>query len=354
MAMALLIKKSFWGISALAWLVAWEPSLPAQTAASLSAPLVGLIGSGREIRPITGVVGASSIGDPIGLPLGISRVYLAPRQQWALVERGQAGTMGRMSWAGMVPGAVTAISGAMAMAELVSFSPNGKNAILVSRAEGMLQVLTQLDTTPQVALQSDISQLEVAAAAISDDGTLAVVLTNAGALYRLAPNNSPEWLFQASSSAGIGFLPNQQVLAIADGAGSTITLLDGLASQPFLRMKLPGPALSGSAIFVQGSSDGNSVIVSAAGAENVYRAELRTQILSAIGLPTTVSRFDRLQGDLFLLSANSGEAAWLLLADGDNLRAGFAQFVRQPTGREPGGRNPVPRNPEPRYVRSTP
>jgi len=339
MAISFLIKKSVW-VSALAWLGAWEPPLLAQPVASMSAPLVGLIGSATEIRPITGVVGASTVGDPISLPAGISRIYLAPLQQWALVEKGQAGTMGRMSFAGIVPGAVTAISGAMATAQLVSFSPNGKNAILISQSSEMMQVLTHLDTMPQISLQSDISQLDVVGAAISDDGTLPIVLTNAGALYLLAPDNSPAPVFQAHSGAGLGFLPNQQVLAIADGAGSTITLLDGLAGQPFPRVVMPGPALSGSAIFVQGSTDGNSAIVSAIGAENVYRADLTTQSLSALGLPTPVSRLDPLRSDLFLLSANSSQAAWLLQLDGTNLRAGFAQFVSQPVVRKPVSRKP--------------
>jgi hypothetical protein len=340
MAISFLIRKSVWGISALGWLALWEPPLPAQTVASISVPLVGLIGSATEIRPIRGVIGASTVGNPISLPPGIGRVYLAPLQQWALVEQGSGGTIGRMPLNGSAPGTVAPIAGAMATAGLVSFSANGKNAILVSRPAGTLQVLTNLDTTPQVAMQSDISQITVAAAAISDDGVFPVVLTGTGAVYLLQSGNAPALLFRAGSPAGIGFLPNQAVLAIADGSAARITVLDGLASQPFPRLILPGPTLAAGPLLVQGSTDGNSVIVSASGEGAAYRADLTNQSLSATNLPARVSRLDRLNGNLFLFSANPGEAAWLLLADGASLRAGFAQSVSHPFVR-----NPVPRNP---------
>jgi hypothetical protein len=308
----------------------------------IGAPLAGLTANAgkTEVRPIQGVPGASTVGDPIALPAGVNRVHLAPLQQWALVEQGREGTLGRMPLNRTVPGSVAPIFGAMSAPALMSFSSNGRNAALVSRTGGVLQILTHLADTPQITLQSDISQLGVIAAAVSDDGTLPAVLTRTGEVYLILPGGSPSLIGRAGSPAGIGFLPSQAALAIIDGASATVTVVDGLNAQPLTRMVIPGPNLSGDAIFVQASSDGISLVFSVDGGQTAYLANLGDQSVHSLDVPAGFSMLERLNGDIFLFAANPNEAAWLLFADGGNLRAGFAQFAGKSVQREappPGG-----------------
>jgi hypothetical protein len=50
-----------------------------------------------------------------------------------------------------------------------------------------------------------------------------------------------------------------------------------------------------------------------------------------LAVPATLSELERLPGgDAFLFSANPGEAAWLLLSNGPNLSAVFAQSTEEP------------------------
>jgi hypothetical protein len=304
--------------------------ISAQTQGAMSAPLAGMFATGAEVRPIEGVPGASVIGEPVALPTAGMRVYLPPLQQWALVGDERGASLGRMPFAGAQPGVVTPIAGAIPAPDLVSFSSNGRNAIVYSAVSGSLQVLTHLDTAAQVAMQFDTSELAVSAAAISDDGSLPVVLARSGAVYLLQADAPPAPLFATGSPAGLVFLPNQAALAIADGAAGTVTILDNLASQPSTRMAIAAPSLAGGGVFVAGSSDGNSVLFAAAGGQAAYRADLTNQTVSSLNMPVMVSRFDRISGNLFLVSANPGEAAWLLLWDGTAMRAGFAQTILRP------------------------
>lgn len=297
---------------------------PGSGLGQMGTPLVGLIANTEKtaISPIQGVPGASTVGAPIALPAGVSRVYLAPLQRWAVVEQGR--TVGVLPWNGVAPGSVAPVPGAMEAPDLVSFSPSGESAILVSLRNAAIQALTGLPGAAQAGAQLNVSSLGVIAAAISDDGTLSVVLTASGNVYLVPASGPPTLIFHAGTPAGLSFLPGQPVVAIADGAAATVTLIGGLNSQSFTSMAIAGPRLAGTAALLQSSMDGQSLILSANGGQTAYRIDLASQSVSSLDVPAAISRLDRVSGDLFLFSANPGEAAWLLLEDGSSLRAGFA------------------------------
>lgn len=295
---------------------------------SIGEPIVGLVANTERtaISPIFGVPTSSTISDPIGLSFAVSRIDLAPAGQWALVQMGPTGAIGRMLLNGIAPGDITPIDGAMAMLDLVSFSSNGQNSALVSVATGTLQVLTQLQNSPQMSLQFDVSQWgTVTSIAVSDDGTLCAVLMQSGQVYLFAANASPQLIFQAGSPAGITFLPGQPAVAIADGAAAMITVLDGLHDQPYTGITMAGPNLAGNAVFLQPSGYPNVLVLSATGAQTVYRIDLADQSITSLDIPVPVSSLDPVSGNVFVLSANRGEAAWLLSVDGTSLSATFSQ-----------------------------
>ena len=332
-------------IAACAGFVVAAADLGAQTTAPglISLPVVGLLQNKTEVRGILGVAGSSTIGEPILFPLGTTGVYLAPAQRWALVR--QLSGLGFMTFNGIHPSAVTSISGAVSTPDMIAFSPTGRAAVLVSNATGLLQVLTGLDGTPQVAMQAGISDLAgagIQAAAVSDDGSLPVVLTGDGRIYLASAGASSKLIFQTGVPAGLSFLPNQPALAIADGNAATVSVMDGLANLPFPRVVVSGPSLSGDHIFMQGSSDGKSVVMAAGGATTAYRIDLTDRSVRPLDVPAGVSQLERLGGsDVFLFSANPGEAAWLLLADSVSLKTGFAQAIVAGPGKPVGEREPL-------------
>ena len=195
--------------------------------AQISAPLVGLIaGEGpsiREIRPVLGVLGASSVQSPIQLPRDVSRVYLAPGGGWALAQqRGHA--LGLVTFKGIEPSAVQTIADAAPSPDLVSFSPLGRSAGLFSRS-GVFQILTGLDATPRVAFQANFYDPSgVKKMAVSDDGQVLAVLTTAGQVYLLFSSTAPLLAYAGSPLLGIAFLPSQSTAVLADGGNGMVNL----------------------------------------------------------------------------------------------------------------------------------
>jgi hypothetical protein len=299
----------------------------------IAAPLAGLVANPEmtEVRAIQGVPGSATVSGPIRLPAGILKVHLAPAQGWALVEQAPARALGLLPFSGLQPGGVALIDNALSAPDIVTFSPGGRSAAIVSNAAGMVQVLTGLDGTPLLAMQTGISGLGVVgAAAVSDDGTLTAVLTSEGRVFLVSPTQAPQFIFQAGSPAGMSFLPAQQALAIVDGAAGTISILDGLNRTPFIRSVLPGPSLSGG-VLMRVSGDAQSLFVAARGGTSAYRIDFASRSMSTLEVPASLSQLERLPGgDIFLFSANPGEAAWLLLANGTNLSASFAQPTEEP------------------------
>jgi hypothetical protein len=304
----------------------------------IGAPLVGLVTNQEmtEVRAIQGVPGSSTVSDPIALPVGVLRVHLAPGQGWALVENGSAHSLSILPFNGIEPRDAIPIGDAMSAPDLVSFSPSGRSAVIVWKAAAALQVLSGLDGVPRLMMQTGISSLgEIGAAAVSDDGTRASALMKDGHIFLLSPTQSPQLIFQADSPAGMSFLPDQQTVAIADGGAGTVSVIDGLNGVPFPRVVMPGPNLSGDAVLVQPSGDARSLFLAAHGGAVAYRVDLADRNVQSLIVPAKFSVLERLRGrDLFLFRASPGEAAWLLLFDGENLSAGFAQSAdrREPRG----------------------
>jgi len=295
----------------------------------MEAPLVGLTTNATNTRvsAIQGVPGASTIGDSIALPAGVNRVFLAPLQRWALVEQGPTRMLGRLSFQGSTPGSVVPVAGAVSSPLLVSFSSNGRNAALLSPTRETLQVLSGLADSPEIAMQCDVSGLDVTAAAISDDGAFPVVLTKAGDLYLLSPGGSRSLLMRTGSNSAIGFLASRASLVVADGAAGTVTVIDGLNASFSVRPPITGLSLSSGAVFMRGLSDGTAVVLAGSGSRTAYRVDLQDQSVRSLEVPATVSRMDPLSGDAFLFSANPNQAAWILQADNGNFAAAFAQFA---------------------------
>jgi hypothetical protein len=320
--------------------------------AQMSAPLVGLIGgespSLGEIRPVLGVMGASSIQAPIRMSREISGIYLAPTGGWALVQQSRrapdliafkaaepaalagrsdtiAGQLGLVAFKGSRPGAVQAIAGAAPNPSLVSFSPLGKSAGLLASSTA-IQVLTGLDSTPRVAFEVGFYDPSgVKKMAVSDDGQLLTVLTAAGQVYMLSNSIAPVLAYAASPTSGIAFLPNQSTAVIADAGNGTMNLASVVNGAPVVRTAAAGVNSPGGEMLVEASLDGASAFVVAAGSASAWRVDLTAGSTQPANLPAVATRLDRLRdGESFVFSAEPGRSAWFLTGRDSGLQAVFA------------------------------
>lgn len=300
--------------------------------AQMSAPLVGLIAgdSHGEIRPVLGVLGASSIQAPMHLPRGVSRVHLAPTGGWALVQqRGKA--PGLVTFEGSVPSAVQTIADVAPNPELVSFSPLGRSAALLASGS-MIQVLTGLDASPRVAFEANFFDTSgVKKIAVSDDGQLLAVLTAAGQVYLLANSAGPLFAYAGSPLLGMAFLPDQATVVIADGGNGAMSLASILKGAPLLRAVTGSLSVADGETLVEASRDGTSAYVVAFGSTSACRVELATGGMQSTLLPVGATRLDRLRdGESFVFSAEPGRSAWILTGRDSALQAVFAAAASTP------------------------
>lgn len=299
----------------------------------VSAPVVGLLSNPdrTEVRALLGVPGAATLSDPIPLPLSVANVYLAPGQRWAIVKNTLGEALGVMSFTGAKAGSVSPIAGAMAAPDSVSFSPTGTAAALMSATTGTLQILTGLGSTPQLGMTfqvSDLMRAGLPAAAVSDDGSLAVALTGDGSVYLLSGTNPRQLIFRAGSAAGMAFFPNRASVAIVDGSGGGASVIDNLTISPGAKRVASGLSIPPGQVLVQPSLDGQSIFTAATGGRTGIRIDISSGQVQTVQLAVNSDSLERLRnGDTFLLSALPGASAWLLVGDAQGLRATFAALA---------------------------
>jgi len=320
-------------------LVAGAISLSAQ----MSAPVVGWIAgqglSRNQIQPIVGVLGASTVRDPIRLSGDVVGVHIAPAGGWALVEqRGQA--PGLMALTGVSAGQLQPIGGVLPSPLLVSLSPTGTSAALQFRS-GVIQVLTGLNGSPQVAYQTEFSDPSgVDAMAISDDGSTIAAATGSGMVYTLGKAAAPQLAYSGSRSIGLAFLANQSAAVFADGGNGTISLCRMSGGSPSVQgvTKL---SFSRPEVLLQVSSDGGAAFLVSAGDTAAYRIDLASGTTQTATLPVAATRLDRLRdGQSFVVSAKGGEPIWILTGNSSGLQTVFganpevpSPIVRRPFGK---------------------
>ncbi len=314
----------------------------------VSAPVVGLLGNqgGTEVRAILGIAGASTLSDPIQLPLLVTNAYLAPAQRWAIVKDTLGGTLGTMYFSGAKAGVVTPLAGAMAAPDSVNFSPTGSAAALVSAAKGTLQILTSLNSNPQLGMTFQVSDLVSAgllATTVSDDGTLAVALTGDGSVYLLSGANPRQLIFRAGTAAGISFFPNRASVAIVDGSAGVASVIDNPAISPGAKRVASGMSIPPGQVLLQPSLDGQSIFAAPVGGRVAIRIDISSGQVQTLQLGVSTASLERLRnGETFLLSAMPGASAWLLVDDAHGLRTTFAPLANPSSRSAETGPRPNP------------
>lgn len=297
-----------------------------------SGPVLGFLTNqeGTELRAITGVPGAALVSQPIALPEAVGRVFLAPSQQWAVVEKRNGSGLAAMLLDS--PNlALQDIAGSFAHADVIAFSPSGTRLAVYSKAVAMVQIIARHADSIQVEREfgSDIAPRRLA---IDDAGLAPVIETEAGVLS--LTNDGMSRIIYSGRPAFMTYASNSGVLYVGDSDTWRITRLEG-ASRSVLGAALPeGSAEAWSSL------DGNSLfIVSGRDGIRIWPLEGRAERVS---LPAAGGLLSRLRtGDAFLFSAEPDDPAWLLFSDSDSIHVSFAgrTEVSEPSLGEERGRH---------------
>ena len=298
-------------------LVLAASALPAQQG-RLSGPVAGFVfdNSGRVLRPIQGVPGASLLGDPLSFGLDVAAAYIAPHQDSAIVV-GADQSLHLFLLNGGAPTEVS-LGGIAGTPERVVFSPSGTAVALISA--GSARVLTGLPNAPMLAgsvkvegtvFVSGLRSHSVSAPslALSDDGVYVLTIAQ-GSARLLSVQGQNRILAPAQSSAQVAFAPGGHDAAVVDSLTGLTLIRDasGAAGTQLLAAPDEGLAVPVGVAF---SQDKLTVYVASATAQSVAAFNLAGASRTAIGCactPTTLAPM----GNLFRLTELTTGPLWVL------------------------------------------
>lgn len=307
----------------------------------ISGPVSGYVfdGARREVRPILGIPGASTIGDALDFGFAVSAAYVAPRQDRALVTAADGTVHLFRIQSGSA--AELVLNGFARAPERVVFSPSGTAAALYH--SGSIEILNGLADSPVVTTSLELTTADSPTSmALSDDGAL-VLLAWGTSVGLFASGANLGTLTDTAGPAAVTFAPGTHDAAVADPLGSGIVWFRDLTGASDSQVVAVPDDTIQSATAVAFSADGRSLLVASPAGQSVTRLDLaqgtRTTIPCACA-PTALAPV----GSLFRLTEFSGDPLWLLDTQQDPARTVFVPVAPAP-GPAPRSEIRLPRTP---------
>jgi len=294
---------------------------------TLSGPVAGFVfdNSAGALRPIRGIPGASLVGDPVNFGMDTAAVWVAPRQDSAIVV-GTDQSLHLFAMNGGTPAEIS-LGGIAGAPERVVFSPSGTAVALMSSGE--TRILTGLPSAPELAgsikapgriipTSGRNKAALLPSFALSDDGAYALAIAE-GSVLLLTPQGERRMLMHVKANALVAYAPGSHDAAVMDTTDGLSLIRDtaGAASTQLLAAfddGLAGPA------GVAFSQDGKTIYVASANSQSVAAFNLAAASRIAIGCnctPTTLAPM----GNVFRLTDLTSGPLWLL--DGATPRTVF-------------------------------
>jgi len=287
---------------------------------SLSGPLAGFVfdHSAQVLRPVQGVPGASLLGDGVNFGLPVSAVYVAPRQDSAVVV-GVDQSLHLFLLNGGTPTEVS-LGGISGVPDRVVFSPSGTAAALVS--PGSARVFTGLPGSPtlsgSIRVEGAVLQvttgahgaLSVAPAmALSDDGTYLLTVAE-GSVRLLSVNGQDRKLMPVAASALVTFAAGNHDAAVMDPVSGLSLIRDAAGNAGSQVLATPDDGLA-SPVGVAFTQDEKTIYVASAKAQSVAAFDIAAAGRTAIGCSCTPATLVPM-GNVFRLTELTTGPVWLL------------------------------------------
>jgi hypothetical protein len=303
---------------------------------ALRGPSLGLVfdPSSRSVRPVLGLPGAATIGEPLTIPFPLRSAAAAHRGGFVLAQDRTDG--------GVVEITVSAsrkLSGVMAAPDQILFSPSAVTAGLYHQGRRVIEVLRGLPDHPALAASFDLTALPgmPSALAVSDDGlVLAACPTgpDSAAVYVLGKGGPPAPALSLRRAAAVAFLGVSHDALVADavanliyrvhdaGGATSIAVIAGVAEGILAPVALAS------------SLDGKQVVVANAGGTSPVVLNLRDGTATSVSCTCQASGVEPMAGNaVFRLTAAWQPQVWLLDAEGPKPRALFVPSYRAPLRR---------------------
>jgi hypothetical protein len=272
-------------------------------------PTLGFLLDPNEggLVPIHGIASAPVVGLLIPKPDGAGRIYLPPRQHYALVEQATPEALAvwhlarRHVLADGNTEVLDAIPGAQTHPDLVAFSPRATAAVLYSGARSRLQIISGLPGQPVIQADVTANSPALTNMALSDDGKIVVALSSTHQIEVLSDGKVLRTMPSIYSPLAFSFVPNSHNLLLSDSQQGQLLLIPeaeiASSSPTFLGNRLQPDCLGA-------TSDGATLLALDTKRRELWEIDAKT--LSITPIPLSVppeSLLPLRDGHTFLLSS---------------------------------------------------
>jgi hypothetical protein len=240
-----------------------------------------IVDTAHQVRPMVGVVGAASIGNPVDLGFDVAQAAVPPSHDYILATPSVGGwpVLLQVSSGAMTPQWTAFSQGNIDPAVIfdrVTLSPTGSSAAFFSSAQSRIYVFKNLTKTSVAYSQIDVNGLgTITAFGVSDDGQKVAIGVSDGQNGALYVSNYGQPPFPAATMphpAVIAFLRNSGNSAVADDQQNTVYLIADNQAFPIASASdgIAGPVAIATSndnqrVFVANSQTGTVMTISLGG-----------------------------------------------------------------------------------------
>ena len=274
--------------------------------AQIVVPTLGFVTGEAQLRPMLGSRSFPAIGEAVALHAGATRILLASRQEYALVESADG-------WSAVPVGgsSFAAVPILNRQARVAALSPSGTSAAFLFAGSDTIVAVSGLPSSPRVVFESGVDE-GVISLAVSDDARL-VLAGRPGAVMILRPDEAAASA-RADLPSAIAFVPNSTRALIVDRETHQIMALDVTAS---------GTVVSRLAGRSEGIDSPVALALNARGSSAVVLNRSSVVVLPLNGGDTRILRCDFMPAEvtslaedrLFGIRGEDGSGTWLLRTD---------------------------------------
>ena len=302
-----------------------------QLTATLSGPTLGYVWSGAEgaLRPLQGILGNATIGDPVDLGFAISQaVALDGRHFLASVHGNPALVLLNLE---KVPPAVTAIPGTPETFPRIAGSRHGSAAALFDAGRRRVLIVTGLLSDPGVAHTIDVPVLgeTLTRMAVSDEGDLLIYALSGNGrdlLYGWTPASGSRALATAEGIADITLAANGDAIVADAKANQVFSILDARGSGVRqLLLDETGGVSNPTGVTV---SNANQILLTNAGSETIMTLDSTGRLLRTERCSCELAGLFPLRDSVYRLSGRTDQTIFLLEAGPSSDRVFFVPMLR--------------------------
>jgi hypothetical protein len=186
----------------------------ATASAQVSAPLLGWMPAGTQIRPMNGLPAAATLGRSANVGHELMHMAISPSQNYVLASDARTGEVLLIITGSGAGVSATTLDTPVKPDQIVT-SPRGSSAALWFSGAAQFEILAGLPAAPTIR-QIDASFMNAAplAIAVSDDGGWIAAASSAG-VYQWGPDGAPHQLYGGSDAGALAFFANGSGLVLA-------------------------------------------------------------------------------------------------------------------------------------------